>query len=180
MQTELTDNSIDNIQEDRKWMVVYTRSRYEKKVDNILTSKRLESYCPTRKVEKQYTDRKKIIEEVIFRSYVFVKINEAERLDVLQTDGVINFIYFCDKPAIIRDEEIDIIRIFLNEKNDSVSTIDSDQFVPDTLVKINHGVFMDNHGTILKANKKRVFVQLTSLSKVLVIEFPKEHLTPVC
>ena len=160
-------------------MVVYTRSQYDKKVDNTLTSKRIESYCPTRKVEKQYTDRKKIIEEVIFKSYVFVRINESERLEVLQTDGILNFIYFCGKPAIIRDEEIDIIRKFLNEKNDSVSTIDEDQFMQDSLVKINHGVFMDNHGTILKANKKRVFVQLTSLSKVLVIEFPKEHVTPV-
>ena len=178
MQTELTEDTIVE-KDDRVWMVVYTRPRYEKKVDNTLISKRIESYCPTRKVEKQWTDRKKIIEEVIFRSYVFVRINETERLEVLQTDGVMNFIFFDRKPATIRDEEIDLIKMFLNEKSHSVSTIDADLFQPDTLVKINHGVFMDNEGTILRSNKKKVYVQLTSLSQVLVIEFPVEHVTPI-
>ena len=178
METELTENTIVE-KDDRVWMVVYTKSRYEKKVDTTLISKRIESYCPTRKVEKQWTDRKKIIEEVIFRSYVFVRINKEERLEVLQTDGVINFIYYCGKPATIRDEEIDIIKMFLNEKSHSVSTIETDLFETDTLVRINHGVFMDNEGTILRSNKKKVYVQLTSLSQVLVIEFPVEHVTPI-
>ena len=178
METEITENTIVE-KDDRVWMVVYTRPRYEKKVDNILISKRIESYCPIRKVEKQWTDRKKIIDEVIFRSYVFVRINVSERQEVLQTDGVMNFIYFNRKPATIRDEEIDIIKTFLNEKSHNVSTIDVDMFKPDTLVKINNGVFMDNEGTILRSNKKKVYVQLTSLSQVLIIEFPIEHITHV-
>ena len=178
MNTEIIENT-ETEKDDKVWMVVYTRHRYEKKVDIALTSKRIESYCPTRKVEKQWTDRKKIIEEVIFRSYVFVRISESEKLTVLLTDGVMNFIYFSGKPAVIRDVEIETIRKYLNEKSHNISTIDTSEFKPDTLVRINHGVFMDNHGTILKANKRKVYVEITSLSQVLVIEFPVEHVTPI-
>ena len=124
--------------DDKAWMVIYTRSRSEMKVDNLLTSKNIECYCPTRKVEKQWSDRKKIIEEVIFRSYVFVRITEAEIQTVLGTDRVMNFIYYNKKPAVIRDEEIDTIKKYLNEKDVEVSTFNADDFEPDTKVGINH------------------------------------------
>ena len=165
--------------DDKAWMVIYTRSRSEMKVDNLLTSKNIECYCPTRKVEKQWSDRKKIIEEVIFRSYVFVRINKKDSLSVLETDGVINFIYFCKKPAVIRDEEIDIIKKFLNEKSSSINVVSDSEFEPNTKVRINHGIFMDNKGTILRSNKKKVYVQLETLSQVLIIEFPVDHVSPI-
>jgi len=165
--------------DDKAWMVIYTRSRSEMKVDNLLTSKNIECYCPTRKVEKQWSDRKKIIEEVIFRSYVFVRITEAEIQTVLGTDRVMNFIYYNKKPAVIRDEEIDTIKKYLNEKDVEVSTFNADDFEPDTKVRINHGVFMDNRGVVLKSNKSKVYVLIESLSQVMVIEFSKSHVTPM-
>ena len=165
--------------EEKQWYVVYTKSRSEKKVDHLLTLKGIEAYCPTKKIEKQWSDRKKIIDEVIFRSYVFVRIMEEERMKVLETDGVVNFIHFMKKPAVIRDEEINIIKKFLNEKSASVSIIPASEFMPDTKVRVNHGIFMDNKGTILRSNKKKVYVQLEGLSQVMVIEFSIEHLSPI-
>ncbi|WP_288097404.1 transcription termination/antitermination NusG family protein, partial [Hydrotalea sp.] len=73
---------------------MYTKPRWEKKSDNILLQKGIESWCPVQKVERQWSDRKKIIEVPLFRSYVFVRINEMERIAVLDTDGIINFIHY--------------------------------------------------------------------------------------
>ena len=171
--------STEALKDDKVWMVLYTRPRYEKKVDIKLTSKGIESYCPTKKVEKQWTDRKKIIDEVIFRSYVFVRINESESLTVLETDGVMNFIRFNKQPAVVRDEEIDIIKRFLNDSATDVNVISSSEFEPNTKVRINHGIFMDNKGTIVKSNKKKVYVQLESMAQVMVIEFPIDHVIPL-
>lgn len=167
------------VKDDKAWMVVYTRSKSEKKVDNLLTSKNIECYCPTRKVEKQWTDRKKIIEEVIFRSYVFVRVSQEEIKTVLETDRVMNFIYYDKKPAVIRDEEIETIKKYLNEKDVEISTMNSDDFEPNTKVRINHGVFMDNKGVVLKSNKSKVYVLIESLAQVMVIEFSKSHVTPM-
>ncbi len=100
---------------EKKWYAVYTKSRCEKKVANQLSQKGIEYYCPLNRVQKQWSDRKKIIFEPLFNSYVFVKISSEEQLAVRQTSGILNFVYWLSKPAVIRNDEIEIIKQFLNE-----------------------------------------------------------------
>src|ERR1700712_2216779 len=98
----------------KKWYVVYTRPRWEKKVADLLSRKKIEYYCPLNKVQKQWSDRKKIVSEPLFTSYVFVHIDETEQLPVRITDGVINFVYWLGKPAVIKEDEILAIKDFLD------------------------------------------------------------------
>src|SRR3954447_3048135 len=105
----------------KKWYALYTKPRWEKKADSILVRKGIESWCPVRKAERQWSDRKKIIDDPLFKSYVFVHIIEEERLAVLQTDGILNFVHYLGKPAIIRDEEIALIKSYLLEKDATIS-----------------------------------------------------------
>src|ERR1700749_3471411 len=104
-----------NGQLNRKWYAIYTRPRWEKKVNILLTEKGVESYCPLNKVKRKWSDRLKTIEEPLFKSYVFVRIGDQEKTSVRMTNGVINFIYWNKKPAIVREKEIQTIRRFLNE-----------------------------------------------------------------
>ena len=57
----------------KKWLAVYTRPRWEKKVDQLLKEQGTESYCPLNKVKRKWSDRVKTVEEPLFKSYVFVK-----------------------------------------------------------------------------------------------------------
>src|SRR5438105_756348 len=100
----------------KRWFAMYTKPRWEKKVAGILERKGIECWCPLKKTQKQWSDRKKIVEEPLFTSYVFVHIDDTERSAVLMTDGIINFVYYVGKPAIIRDDEIQIVKKFLLEK----------------------------------------------------------------
>ena len=145
----------------------------------MLEQKEIECWCPLRKIEKQWSDRKKIIEEPLFTSYVFVNITDKEKTKVLMTDGILNFVYHVGKPAIIRDEEIDIIKKYLSEKQASVSIQSLNSLDENTRIKVNHGVFMDTTGTIVKGGKKKVFVKLESLDQVMIVEFPVEYLSPL-
>jgi len=163
--------------QEKRWYAVYTRPRWEKKSDGILLRKGIMSWCPTQKVERYWTDRKKIIEDPLFRSYVFVNINEEDRVNVLMTEGIINFVYYLGEPAIIRDEEIENIKKYLSEKDAKISLISIEGFKEDTLVTINHGVFMNNTGTVIKGGKKKVYVRLESLGQVMVVEFPNEYVS---
>ncbi len=167
------------IQQEQKWYAIYTKPRWEKKVDSVLVRKEIESWCPVQKVQKQWIDRKKIIEEPLFKSYVFVRIGEEERVKVLMTDGVLNFVHYLGKPAIIRDEEIDLIKKYLSEGDAQIEIISSEGFKENTKVRVNHGVFMDNDGIVLRGGKKKVYVQLLSLGQVMVVEFPAEYLSPI-
>ena len=163
----------------KKWFALYTKPRWEKKVDALLQRKGLESWCPLQKVERQWSDRKKIVEDTLFKSYVFVHIAEEERLQVLQTDGVLNFVHYLGKPAVIKDEEINLIKSYLKEKDAVISTQSWESLEPDIRVKVKHGIFMDNTGTVLRASRKKVYVRLESLGQVMVVEFPADYLSPI-
>jgi len=160
------------MKEEKRWFALYTKPRWEKKVDSTLLRKGINSWCPLQKVEKKWSDRKKIIEEPLFKSYVFVNINEDERLQVLQTEGVLNFIHFLGKPAIIKDEEIELIRSYLLEKNTTISIESLNGFRENDKVIITKGVFMDNTGTVIRPGNKKVYVKLESLGQLMVVEFP--------
>jgi transcription antitermination factor NusG len=162
----------------KKWFALYTKPRWEKKIDQLLLKKGMESWCPLQKVERQWSDRKKIIEDPLFKSYVFVRIEDAERAKVLMTDGVLNFVYYLGKPAVIRDEEIATIKKYLAEKDASIAIISEEGFMEEMKIKVNYGVFMGNEGTVIRGGKKKVYVKLQSLGQVMVVEFPAEYLSP--
>ena len=165
--------------EKKNWFAIYTKPRWEKKVNLVLERKGIEVWCPLQKIQKQWSDRKKIVEEPLFKSYVFVHIDTTERTKVLMTDGVLNFVYHVGKPAIIRHEEIDIIKRYLAEEQASISIQSLSSLDENTRIKVNHGVFMDSTGTVIKGGKKKVYVKLESLDQVMIVEFPLEYLTPL-
>ncbi|MES1159526.1 MAG: UpxY family transcription antiterminator, partial [Bacteroidota bacterium] len=99
----------------KTWYAVYTKPRWEKKVYALLTEKGMEAYCPLNKVKKKWSDRVKWVDEPLFKSYVFVSIPEDEQTAVRMVSGVVNFVYWLGKPAVIKDKEIALIRSFLNE-----------------------------------------------------------------
>src|SRR6266540_5942114 len=101
--------------ENKKWFAVHTRPGWEKKVTEILSRKKIESYCPLNKVMRPFSDHKKITYEPLFGSCVFAKISENEIQHLEQTDGVISLVYWLGRPAVISTSEIEIIKSFLNE-----------------------------------------------------------------
>jgi transcription antitermination factor NusG len=165
------------MEEEKKWYALYTKPRWEKKIDAGLIKKNIESWCPLQKIERQWTDRKKIIEEPLFKSYIFVHIDMNEKVKVLQTDGILNFVHFLGKPAVIKEEEINLIKHYLLEKDVKISLISKEGYAASTKIRVNHGVFMGKEGTVLRNMKKKIFVKLESLGQVMVVEFPVEYLS---
>jgi len=99
----------------KKWHALYTRQGREKKVSEILTRKKIENYCPTHKVVRPWIDLKKPFSEPLFTSYVFVRITADKIPDLRQIDGVLNFVYWLDQPAVISHPEIEAIKQLLAE-----------------------------------------------------------------
>lgn len=162
----------------KKWYALYTKPRWEKKVDMLLQRKGITTWCPLQKIERQWSDRKKIIEDPLFKSYVFVNVDIKDKVQVLMTDGVLNFVYYLGKPAVINDDEITLIKKYLSEEDAKISVLSSEGFKEKMKVKVNHGVFMNNKGTVIRGGKKKVYVQLESLGQVMIVEFPSEYLIP--
>jgi transcription antitermination factor NusG len=158
----------------RKWLAVYTRPRWEKKVSRLLEEKGVERYCPLNKVHRKWSDRIKVIEEPLFKSYVFVKVNDDNRTDVRMTPGVINFVYWQGKPAVIKEKEISAIKLFLNEyENVEVKPLDVKL---NQRVKITTGPLMDQEGQVVAVQHKTAKIAIDSLGYQLVASVEKTKL----
>ena len=153
---------------EKKWYAVYTKSRCEKKVALQLSQKGIEYYCPLNRVQKQWSDRKKIIFEPLFNSYVFVRITSEEQLAVRQTSGILNFVYWLSKPAVIRNDEIEIIKQFLNE-HASVK-LEKVKINLNDLARIIGGPFMEQEGQVVSIKNKTVKILLPSLGYLMYVE----------
>ena len=159
----------------RKWLAVYTRPRWEKKVNQLLVEKGLESYCPLNKVRRKWSDRIKIVEEPLFKSYVFVRVTEEDRTVVRMTNGAINFVYWNGKPAVIKDREITAIRRFLDEyENVEARPL---ELKVNQRVRITNGTLMDHEGKVLGLRNKVAKVAIDSLGYILIAYIDRTKLT---
>lgn len=161
----------------KKWYVVYTRPRWEKKVAGILLAKGIEHYCPLNKVMKQWSDRKKIVLEPLFKGYIFVRLEEAVKWEIKNIDGILNFVYWLGKPAVVKEEEIDTIRKFLQEFS-GVEVIER-QLNVNSRVLIKQGVLMNYHGVIIEITGNKAKVNIESMGIQLSAVFDKKNLEPV-
>jgi transcription antitermination factor NusG len=156
-----------------QWFAVYTKPRWEKKVADLLTRKRIDNFCPLNSVVRQWADRKKMVDEPLFTSYVFVHAAPADLGLIKQTDGILNFVYWLGKPAVIRDEEITTIKDFLqNHKNVQLEKIDvnvSDQ------VRVLTGPLMLHEGEVMEIKNKTIRVCLPSLGYAMYAEVEKSN-----
>jgi transcription antitermination factor NusG len=161
----------------QRWFAIYTRHRWEKRVFKTLTENGIESYCPLNKVLRKWSDRFKIVEEPLFKSYVFVKVTENQKPTVRMTGGVVNFVYWLGKPAVVKDKDIITIKKFLDQhENVEVEKLD---FHPSQKVLVTSGAFMDKEATILNVSKHKVRVVIESVGYALIASVEKSKLSSI-
>ena len=150
------------------WFVLYTKSHNEKKVADNLSRQGIEIFCPTLKKERIWSDRKKIVEVPLFKSYCFVNLKEKERHKVFGVPGVVRYLFWLKKPAIVKQEEIDIIKDLLNEFDHKALEVIDFQ-INDTIV-INSGVFAGTDALITNKQGKKIVVKVESLDLFISID----------
>ncbi|MEM1134442.1 MAG: UpxY family transcription antiterminator [Bacteroidota bacterium] len=157
------------------WYVVYTYPKSEKQVSNKIKELGYETFLPTQHIVRQWSDRKKKLEEPLFPNYVFVKTSLQERFNILKVRGLVRFIAFDGKPVSIPEEEIQSIRKVLNG-NVSVSSSNANYTIGDK-VKITHGQFAGTEGVLIRENgKDRFAVQLQALKQSVIVDISKEYI----
>jgi transcription antitermination factor NusG len=161
----------------RNWYAIYTKPRWEKKVDKVLREMNVISYCPLNKVRKKWSDRYKIVEEPLFKSYGFVYIEPGEMQQVRMVNGVVNFVYWNGKPAIVKDWEMDNIKRFLNEY-ESVDAVPLDLKL-NSKVMINQGVMMGQEATVERILHNVIELRIETLGYKLVAKTEKTNVVPI-
>jgi transcription antitermination factor NusG len=156
------------------WHAVYTKPRWEKKVAALLEAKGIEYYCPLNKVVKQWSDRKKTVLEPLFKSYVFIHAPDEKKWEVLNINGIINYVTWLGKPAKIKESEIATIRKFLKEFS-SVEVVEGPLQI-NARVKVKQGALMNYHGILLQISGNRASVKIESMGLQLTTLIDKKNL----
>jgi len=166
------------IEQNYKWFPVYTRSRAEKKAYDELLRKGIKAYLPLKKTLKQWSDRKKIIEEPLIKSYLFVHISTKEHSEVLMTNGISRFLYFSGKIASMPDQQIDQLKLLL--ATDEELEVFDHEIKPGQKVLIKAGPFKDMIAEMVSVhNKQRIILRLDNIGYSIEINTSMAFVEPI-
>jgi transcription antitermination factor NusG len=99
-----------------RWYALYTNTRHEKVVARQLEDRCIETFLPLYRTWHRWKDRRKQVEVALFPSYVFVRIDERDKLCVLKVSGAVNLVSFNGKVAALPEPEIEALRNALESR----------------------------------------------------------------
>jgi transcriptional antiterminator RfaH len=148
------------------WYVLYTKPRQEKKVADSLNSIGIEVYCPLVTQMKQWSDRKKKVQVPLITSYVFVNIEEYQREAVFKVSGIVRYLFWLGKPAVVRAIEIEALQQSLEG---IVASFEVSAIQKDTVYKIPDGPFQGFEGVVKNVNATTIQLMLVDLGFLITL-----------
>jgi transcription antitermination factor NusG len=153
------------------WFAIYTRPKNEKKVVEGLEKLGVEVYCPMVTQVKQWSDRKKKVEAPLINSYVFVNIEDKKRNIVFEVPGVVRYLFWLGKPAVIQEHEIDLLKASLKG---IFSNVEVNGIQPGDTLTISKGPFQGKEGVVSQVDKNKIRLVLKELGVAITISKEEE------
>jgi transcriptional antiterminator NusG len=158
-----------------KWYVMYTRSRAEKKVADMLKEEGVVVYLPMVEELRQWSDRKKKVQKALFNGYVFVKTHRNNLWNCLKVPGAVKFVHFSGEHAIVRDEDVETIQRVV-ATGVAIETDGSD-IGPGEKVKVIGGSLEDMIGECIeKGNKDYFLIRIPGIYQNMLVSIPRKFL----
>ena len=159
----------------KSWFAVYVKSRTEKKVAVEFQKLGIDYFLPLIKELRQWSDRRKWVEVPLFRSYIFVQIEEKDYFKVLQAQGATRYITFEGKAVAIPPQQIEAIKYYINGKEHK--TIDNTAWERGKKVEIISGSLTGLMGELVEVKgKHKVKVDIEAVGQTLLIEIKRNKL----
>ena len=143
------------------WYVLYTRPRWELKIYKALLERGIEAYCPTYNAVRQWSDRKKKIRLPFLYSYVFVRLQEADRDQVFRVPGVVRYLFWQGKAARVQDKEIRLMKEYLDGEQQDAPRVE--HLSVGEKVTFSRGALKDLDAIIEEIGHKQVLLVLPAL-----------------
>ena len=158
------------------WFAIYTRPRWEKKILSALNSLDIEAFLPLRMQLKQWSDRKKWVEEPLFPGYIFVNVTGRAYFDAINVTGAVRYVAFQGEAVVVPDAQIEAIRIFLLQLEAETKTEEPCP-EPGVEVEIIAGPLAGISG-IMQGRKghHKVTIYIESVKQSIMVEIPRNNI----
>jgi transcription antitermination factor NusG len=154
-----------------KWLVAYTKPRWEKKLADQLTAKGFTVYCPTQRVKRRWSDRSKWIDQPLFSSHIFIHMEPERRDAVYFTPGFVRFLFWDKRPAVVRDEEIATLKRWLNDFDHEAISIQP--LAAGSHVSVKSGPLQGRDGIVLEQRGTKLELYLEDLQVKVSVDLSK-------
>ena len=162
----------NNNQFPTNWYAIYTKPRAEKKVFERLVLSGFNAYLPLVTSIREWSDRKKKIATPLISSYVFVNTKHDELFNALTIKGTSGILRYLGKPAIIRDHEIENLKILMND-SEQFTRLENDTFEKGEEVEVIKGPFTGLIGQSLSIQgKHRIIIEIEALGSRMAVNVP--------
>ena len=121
----------------------------------------VEVFCPLLKRKKLWSDRWKWVEEPLFRSYCFVRLEDRYRDQIFSVPGVVRYVFYCGRPAIIRENEMNLLKNWLIEYDHE--SIQTETLNVNDRIRIRSGALIDQEAEVLEKKGNYALLLLEDL-----------------
>ena len=169
-------------QVERFWHAIYVKSRAEKKVLMQLEDIGVTAYLPMITQVKQWSDRRKKVQEPLFRSYVFVYSNEKEYIPILNVFGVVRFVTFEHKAVVVPENQIIAIKKFVEEyeQGEEFKMMNNEDLKEGQMVRIITGPMKGLVGRLdTIENKRHLIVFIDVVGQFIPVHISRAKVEPV-
>lgn len=161
----------------KNWFALYTKPRQEFKAELQLVSMGITTYLPSVQKIRQWSDRKKKINEPVLRGYIFIYATESERLEALEQSSILRCVFDHGRPAAIPEWQIDNLRKMLEYRADYFV---KEGLVTGTKVEITDGPFAGVTGIVQSSIEgKTIAVSIELLNRSVIAYLTKDSILRV-
>ncbi len=151
------------------WHALYTKSRHEKFIREELSKKNIESFLPLRRIKRKWSDRTQLIEEPLFKSYLFVHAAWPQFNQVLSSKGAVSLVSAGSKPIAIENEVIHSLKTVVEQN----MAVDPFPYVDEgDRVFVKSGLFKGIEGFVFRKDSKkcRLVISVRAVMASLSVE----------
>src|SRR5215469_510865 len=158
------------------WHAAYTHARHEKKVAQQLEERRIEHFLPVYHSLRQWKDRRKELDLVLFPGYIFVRVATCERLRVLQLSGIVRFVQFNGQPVVLPATDIEALRSGLSR---GLEAEHHPYLTVGRRVRVIHGPLAGARGILLRVKTNwRIVISIDAIMRSVAVEVDEGDVVP--
>ncbi|OQP45859.1 antitermination protein NusG [Niastella yeongjuensis] len=161
------------------WYVIYTKPRHEKKVNARLAENHIHSFLPTRKTLRVWHDRKKIVDEPLFPSYIFIYLDNMQSYyRGADAEGALYYVRTGKEIARVGETVVNNIKLISGQADDI--EISDNRFQPGRQLVISQGPLTGLSCEVVETSGNcRLLVRVELLQRSILLKLPEESLMTI-
>lgn len=160
-----------------RWYAVYTRANHERRVAEQLALRGIEHFLPQYESMRKWKDRRVKLQLPLFPGYVFVQMELAKRLGVLQVPGVARLVGFDGQPTVVPEADLLRVQEFLSR---GFRAEPHRILTEGRRVRVKNGPLLGMEGIVVRRkNGHKLVISFDLIQRAMAVEIANGDLEPV-